>query len=87
MQPDLIVVGSVSAMAAVAQWRTIPILFVQVSDPVGSGFVAGLARPGGNITGFTNFEPEMSGKWLGLLKEAAPNLTRVAMPFHQETAN
>ena len=88
LQPDLIVVGSVSALAAVAQWtRTIPILFVQVSDPVGSGFVAGLARPGGNITGFTNFEPEMSGKWLGLLKEAAPNLTRVAMPFHQDTAN
>jgi putative ABC transport system substrate-binding protein len=88
LQPDLIVVGSVSALAAVAQWtRTIPILFVQVSDPVGSGFVAGLARPGGNITGFTNFEPEMSGKWLGLLKEAAPNLTRVAIPFHQETAN
>jgi ABC-type uncharacterized transport system substrate-binding protein len=88
LQPDLIVAGSAPALAAVAQWtRTIPVLFVQVSDPVGSGFVAGLARPGGNITGFTNFEPEMSGKWLGLLKEAVPNLTRVAMPFHQETAN
>jgi putative tryptophan/tyrosine transport system substrate-binding protein len=88
LQPDLIVAGSAPALAAVAQWtRTIPVVFVQVSDPVGSGFVAGLARPGGNITGFTNFESEMSGKWLGLLKEAAPNLTRVAMPFHPETAN
>jgi putative ABC transport system substrate-binding protein len=88
LQLDLIVAGSAPALAAVAQWtRTIPVVFVQVSDPVGSGFVAGLARPGGNITGFTNFESEMSGKWLGLLKEAVPNLARVAMPFHPETAN
>jgi putative tryptophan/tyrosine transport system substrate-binding protein len=60
---------------------TIPIVFTQVSDPVGSGIVAGLARPGGNITGFTNFEPEMGGKWVGLLKEAAPNMSRVAVVF------
>jgi hypothetical protein len=53
---------------------TIPIVFTQVGVPVDSGFVAGLARPGVNITGFENFEPAMSGKWLGLLKEAAPNL-------------
>jgi putative tryptophan/tyrosine transport system substrate-binding protein len=60
---------------------TIPIVFTQVSDPVGSGIVAGLARPGGTITGFTNFEPEMGGKWVGLLKEAAPSMTRVAVVF------
>src|SRR5262249_26707576 len=88
MTPDVILCMGVSAAAAMHQaTRSIPVVFVQVSDPVGSGFVAGLARPGGNITGFANFEPRMSGKWLGLLKEAAPYLTRVAMPFHPETAN
>ena len=60
---------------------TIPIVFAQVGDPVGGGFVAGLSRPSGNITGFQNFEPEMGGKWLGVIKEAAPNLTRVAVLF------
>jgi putative tryptophan/tyrosine transport system substrate-binding protein len=88
MTPDVILCNGVSATAIMLQATlTIPVVFVQVSDPVGSGFVAGLAQPGGNITGFTNFEPEMSGKWLGLLREAAPNLTRVAVPFHPETAN
>ena len=61
-------------------------MFVQVSDPVGSGFVANLARPGGNTTGFQNFEPSMGGKWLGLLKEAAPDLTRVAVIHHPLSA-
>jgi putative tryptophan/tyrosine transport system substrate-binding protein len=60
---------------------TIPIVFTQVSDPVGSRIVAGLARPGGNITGFTNFEPEMGGKWVGLLKEVAPSMSRVAVVY------
>ena len=54
---------------------TIPIVFTQVSDPVDSDFVASLARPGGNITGFQNFEAAMGGKWLGVLKEAAPSMT------------
>ena len=86
--PDVILCMGVSAVAIMQQvTRTIPVVFVQVSDPVGSGFVTGLARPGGNITGFTNFEPEMSGKWLGLLKEATPNMSRVAVLFHAETAN
>jgi putative ABC transport system substrate-binding protein len=67
--------------------NTIPIVFTQVSDPVGSGFVAGLARPGGNITGFQNFEPAMGGKWLGVLKEAVPNLSRVAVLFDSDAAN
>ena len=60
---------------------TIPIVFTQVSDPVGSGIVAGLAHPGGNITGFTNFEPEMGGKWVELLKEAAPTMSHVAVVY------
>src|ERR1043166_5050276 len=58
--------------------RTIPIVFVGASDPVGAGYVASLPRPGGNITGFTLFEPTLAGKWLGLLKEITPGLTRVA---------
>jgi putative ABC transport system substrate-binding protein len=57
----------------------VPIAFTQVSEAVGSGFVASLARPGGNITGFQNFEPAMGGKWLGVLKEAAPKLNRVGV--------
>jgi putative ABC transport system substrate-binding protein len=86
--PDVILCMGVSAVAIMQQaTRTIPVVFVQTSDPVGSGFVTSLARPGGNITGFTNFEPEMSGKWLGLLKEATPNMSRVAVLFHAETAN
>jgi len=73
MTPDVILCMGVSAATILHQaTRTLPVVFVQVSDPVGSGFVTGLDRPGGNITGFTNFEPEMSGKWLGLLKEVAP---------------
>ena len=59
--------------------RTIPIVFTQVSDPVDSGFVSSLARPGGNITGFQNFEPDIGGKWLGVLREIAPQLRRVGV--------
>src|SRR5262249_36742878 len=59
--------------------RTIPIVFNSVSDPVGAGFVDNLARPGGNVTGFMNFEYSLSGKWLELLKEIAPSLTRAAV--------
>ncbi len=68
----------------------VPIVFCGVGDPVGSGFVASLARPGGNITGFASYEPSMGGKWIGVLKEAAPNITRVLAimdpetPIHQE---
>jgi putative ABC transport system substrate-binding protein len=75
--PDVILVASNSALAEVRRLTSsIPIVFTQISDPVGGGFVAGLARPGGNITGFQNFEPAMGGKWLGVLKEAAPNMSR-----------
>jgi putative ABC transport system substrate-binding protein len=66
--------------------RTIPIVFVAVSDPVGSGFVTGLPRPGGNITGFINNEPTMGGKWVQLLKEIAPGRKRAAIMFNPDTA-
>jgi putative ABC transport system substrate-binding protein len=86
-QPDLILADSTTATAAAAgQTRTIPIVFVQVSDPVGSGFVASIPRPGGNVTGFTNLAPTMSGKWLSLLKEIAPNVVRVSFLFHPAMA-
>jgi putative ABC transport system substrate-binding protein len=63
----------------------VPIVFSGVGDPVGSGFVASLARPGGNITGFASHEPSMGGKWLGLLKETAPQVTRALAILHPET--
>jgi putative ABC transport system substrate-binding protein len=66
--------------------RTIPIVFVGASDPVGAGYVASLARPGGNITGFTLYEATLAGKWLGVLKEAAPEITRVALLINPDTA-
>jgi putative ABC transport system substrate-binding protein len=85
--PDVIVAVSNPTLAELQRLtRTIPIVFAQVSDPVGSGFVAGIARPGGNITGFQNFEPTMGGKWLGVLKEAAPNLSRAAVLFGSDNA-
>ena len=65
--------------AAATGDRTVPIVFATVVDPVGAGFVESLARPGGNVTGFTQFEYSMSGKWLELLKEIAPSVTRVAV--------
>jgi putative tryptophan/tyrosine transport system substrate-binding protein len=68
------------------QTRAISIIFAVVSDPVGSGFVASLGRPGGNVTGFTSMEPTMAGKWLGLLKEIAPSVKRVAFLFNPATA-
>jgi putative ABC transport system substrate-binding protein len=65
--------------------RTIPIVFIGASDPVGAGYVESLARPGGNITGFTLFEPTMAGKWLANLKEVAPTVTRVAIMVNPDT--
>jgi ABC-type uncharacterized transport system substrate-binding protein len=65
---------------------TIPIVFAVVADPVGDGFVASLSRPGGNITGFSSFDPEIGGKWVQLLKEVAPAITRVALLFNPRTA-
>ena len=80
LAPDVIF-APVSAIVAALQriTRSVPIVFGSVIDPVGAGFVASLARPGGNTTGFSAFEYSLSGKWLELLKEIAPNLTRVAV--------
>jgi putative tryptophan/tyrosine transport system substrate-binding protein len=80
LAPDVIFAstsGSVTALQRVA--RGVPIVFANVIDPVGAGFVESLARPGGNTTGFSAFEYSLSGKWLELLKEIAPNLTRIAV--------
>ena len=78
--PDVILVSSGSALAALQSvTRTVPIVFVSVTDPVGAGYIASLARPGGNTTGFTLFEYGTSGKWLELLKESVPGLPRVAV--------
>jgi putative tryptophan/tyrosine transport system substrate-binding protein len=87
LQPDLIVSRNTPTTAALLQQtRAIPIVFVNVSDPVGSGFVASFPRPGGNATGFTNIEPTMAGKWLELLKEIAPRVVTVAFLFNPATA-
>jgi len=80
LAPDVILASGSPAVAALQQATpTLPIVFVSVIDPVGSGFVDSLARPGGNITGFTLFEYGIGGKWLELLKEIAPRVTRVAV--------
>jgi putative ABC transport system substrate-binding protein len=87
LEPDVIFAHTTSAVSALAQQtRSIPIVFVLVSDPVGNGFVESWTRPGGNITGFTDFEAPMGGKWLELLKKTAPHLTQVALLFNPETA-
>jgi putative ABC transport system substrate-binding protein len=87
LQPDLILAyNTPTTAAALQQTRTIPIIFVNVSDPVGSRFVASFPRPGGNVTGFTNIEPTMAGKWLELLKEIAPRVNRAAFLFNPATA-
>ena len=78
LAPDIILANGASTVAPLLQvTRTLPIVFVQVTDPVGAGFVASLARPGGNATGFTVSEYSLSGKWLELLKQIAPGVTRV----------
>jgi len=80
LAPDVILVSTNSVVSATLKaTRSIPIVFTWVSDPVGSGFVANLPRPGGNITGFHNFEPAIGGKWLAFLKQIAPDLRRVAV--------
>ena len=80
LAPDVVLASAGSIVGALQQAsRTVPIVFVTTRDPVGGGWVESLARPGGNATGFTSFEFSMSGKWLELLKEIAPRLTRVAV--------
>jgi putative ABC transport system substrate-binding protein len=87
LEPEVILVQSNPGVAALRQvTSTIPIVFVSVADPVESGFVESLARPGGNITGFSNFEASMGGKWLEALKQIAPGVTRVLALLQVETA-
>jgi putative tryptophan/tyrosine transport system substrate-binding protein len=87
LQPDVILADSTPQTAALQrETRTIPIVFVAVSDPVGSGFVANLPRPGGNITGFSNQDSTLAGKWVELLTEIAPGRNRVAAMFNPDTA-
>jgi putative tryptophan/tyrosine transport system substrate-binding protein len=84
--PDVILVATSPALAELHRLTsTIPIVFTQVTDAVDNGFVASLARPGGNITGFQSLDHTMGGKWMGMLKEAAPNLTRVAVLFGSDS--
>jgi putative tryptophan/tyrosine transport system substrate-binding protein len=86
-QPDIILTQNTPSTAAILrQTRSIPIIFGLVSDPVASGFVASFSRPEGNVTGFVNFEGSVGGKWLELLKEAAPRTNRVAFLFNPTTA-
>jgi putative ABC transport system substrate-binding protein len=83
LAPDLILANAVSALRGAQQaTRTVPIVFTGVSEPVAQGFVASLARPGGNTTGFTNLEPSVGGKWVELLKDIAPRVTHVAVMFN-----
>jgi putative ABC transport system substrate-binding protein len=86
LAPDAILVSTGLGMAALQQaTSTIPIVFMGISEPVARGFVASLARPGGNTTGFSNSEPTLGGKWLQLLKEIAPDIRRVAVIINPDT--
>jgi putative ABC transport system substrate-binding protein len=85
--PDVILCHSNPALAQLKPLAgNTPIVFVMIADPVGSGFVQSMARPGGNMTGFTHFEPQMGGKWVQILRELAPQTARVAILMHPETA-
>jgi putative tryptophan/tyrosine transport system substrate-binding protein len=85
LKPDVLLAGATLALVALQQaTRDIPIVFAQVTDPVGAGFVASLARPGGNITGFTQHEFAIGVKWLELLKELAPSVKRVTVIYHPD---
>lgn len=87
LHPDVIIGHSTPVVAALLQATlTIPIVFVVVSDPIGSGFVTSLAHPGGNVTGFTNLQATISGKYLSILRLLVPNLARVAIMYNPESA-
>src|SRR5262245_59419101 len=87
LRPDVILSNASPATAALQrETSVIPIVFTGVADPIGSGFVAGLARPGGNITGFMLFEPSITGKWLAMLKEVTPDLARAALMINPKSA-
>ncbi len=86
LNPDVFVCEGTPVVAAVQQaTRVVPIVFVNANNPIGSGFVASIARPGGNITGFVSSEPAMGGKWLETLKEIAPDVERVGLVYNPQT--
>jgi putative ABC transport system substrate-binding protein len=87
LRPNVILAQTTPALRAVShETQTIPIIFAVVSDPIGGGFAASLTRPGGNVTGFTDVEPEMGGKWVQLLKNIAPRTEHVSLLFNPATA-
>jgi ABC-type uncharacterized transport system substrate-binding protein len=87
LMPDVILTSSTTNLTVIQQaTSTVPVVFVQVSDPVAQGFVASLTKPGGNLTGFSSLEFSIGGKWLDLLKEAVPRLTRVGVMFNPDTS-
>src|SRR6516162_4672520 len=87
LAPDVIVGSSTPVVAALRQaTSSIPIVFAGLNDPVGQGFISSLARPGGNITGFTTIDFPMIGKWLDMLRDVIPDMSRVALMFNPETA-
>jgi putative ABC transport system substrate-binding protein len=87
LQPKVIIGQGTAVIAALArETKTIPIVFVSVSDPIQSGLVASLPHPGGNVTGFANFEPSLAGKWIELLREIVPRLSRASYMFYPRAA-
>jgi putative tryptophan/tyrosine transport system substrate-binding protein len=85
--PDVILAATTANLEVIQQaTSTVPVVFTQVSDPVAQGFVASIAKPGGNLTGFSAYEFSIGGKWLDLLKEIAPGLTRVGVMFNPDTS-
>jgi putative ABC transport system substrate-binding protein len=85
--PDVIVGSSTPVIAAMKQaTSSIPIVFASVNDPVGQGFISSLARPGANITGFTLIDFPIIGKWLDMLKDVIPDVSRIALMFNPDTA-
>jgi len=87
LKPDVIVAHSTPAATALRQENhDIPVVFVQVSDPIGSGLISNVARPGGNVTGFLSFESSMGGKWVEVLREVSSGIARMALLFNPETA-
>ena len=88
LQPNLVIAQTPPVVAVMRRVAgPIPIVFVDVSDPIGPGFVASPARPGGNLTGVTSFEPGIVGKWLAMLKEIAPSITRVGLSGNPKTTS
>src|SRR5215813_2469172 len=88
LRPDVLFAASNTSMAALyAENPNIPVVFAMVSDPVGMHYVESFSRPGGNVTGFTPFEPTLGGKWASLLKEAAPNVEHAGIVYNPEPGN